>query len=50
MASGEAGSYAFVYLNLRMAEAAPPHTSVGAAPEACAKAHSATNWPSAPLA
>ena len=42
--SGEAGSYAFVYLNLRMGRgrSAAVHAQVGAALEACAKAHFVT--------
>ena len=49
--SGEAGSYAFVYLNLRMGRgrSAAVHASVGAALEACAKAHFATQLSQRPI-
>ena len=54
--SGEAGSYAFVYLNLRMGRGrmgrgrgAAVHASVGKALEACAKAHFATQLAQRPI-
>ena len=49
--SGDAGSYAFVYLNLRMGRgrSAAVHASVGAALETCAKAHFATQLAKRPI-
>ena len=49
--SGEAASYAFVYLNLRMGRGrgAAVHASVGKALEACAKAHFATQLAQRPI-
>ncbi len=49
--SGDAGSYAFVYLNLRMGRgrSAAVHASVGAALETCAKAHFATQLAQRPI-
>lgn len=48
---GETGSYAFVYLNLRMGRgrSAAVHASVGAALEACAKAHFASQLAQRPI-
>lgn len=48
---GDAASYAFVYLNLRMGRgrSAAVHARVGAALDACTKAHFATQWVQRPL-
>lgn len=49
--TGEAGSYAFVYLNLRMGRgrSTTVHAQVGAALEACAKTHFATQLAQRPI-